>query len=292
MRLAYTKMSGAGNTFIMLDGRELPADLDLAALSRRICDVGLEHNGADGMIAIKPWPGGDFEMRYYNRDGSTGMMCGNGGRCAVRHAVDLGLTRDPGRVDFINAGVRYLGAITERGVKIVFPDPREFRLGLAMELFGGPRLCHFADVGTPHAVVFVDEAIGSGIDSVDRVDIARWGPELRGSAQFGTEGANANFVEVVPGQSAIRLRTFERGVEAETGACGTGAIASAIIAALLRGLTPPVEVTTTSGESLWVDFGVAGDRLTDVSLEGGADVMARGAVEVGEGTGREVRGEE
>ncbi|MDB5033308.1 MAG: dapF [Chlorobi bacterium] len=272
--LDYTKMSGAGNTFIVFDGRELPADISLDAISPLVCDAALSHGGADGMIAIYPWNGGDFEMKYYNRDGSTGMMCGNGGRCAVRFAVDHGFARDASSITFINAGERYRASLTERGVRISFPDPKLFRATFPLDLFGTPRPCNFADVGTPHAVLFMDEM---GEDSGGGAfDIDRWGAAVRRHQEFAPEGANANFVEMASDGSGIRLRTFERGVEAETGACGTGAVSSAIIASQLRGLVPPVAVITTSGATLYVDFQVEDGHVTDVSLEGGAEGVGKG----------------
>ncbi len=279
IRLNYTKMSGAGNTFIVLDGRELPAGLDLGALAPEICDGALEHGGADGLMAIEPWEDGDFRMHYFNRDGSTGMMCGNGGRCAVRFAVDHGFVRDPGAVSFINAGVIYSAELTDRGVRLSFPDPRSFRLGFGIRLPDGDQRCHFADVGTPHAIIFVDE-MALGREHIAALDLERLGAAVRHNDAFAPDGANANFVEVLPEDSAIALRTFERGVEAETGACGTGAVSSAIVASMLRGLTPPVTVTTTSGARLRVDFRRDGDRVSDVSLEGDAGVVMEGIVAI------------
>ena len=271
----YSKMSGAGNTFIVVDGKELPEGIDLAALAPVVCSDSLEHGGADGFIAIDRWEGGDFEMRYYNRDGSTGMMCGNGGRCAVRFAFDHGYIADGGNIGFINAGVAYRAAMTEHGVKVWFPEPREFRFGFEIDLLGGLRRSHFADVGTPHAVLFMDEIGEPAPRQVAGLDLNTWGPPLRRHAAFGPAGANANFVEVSSDGSGILLRTFERGVEAETGACGTGAISSAIIASRLRDLSTPVSVTTSSGKTLRVDFRIDGDRVRDVSLEGDAEVVIR-----------------
>jgi len=276
MILPYTKMSGAGNMFIVIEGRCLPEGTDPGPLAPSLCDAGHEHGGADGLIVIDATDGADFAMRYYNRDGSTGMMCGNGGRCAVGFAAEHGYVRDPSSVTFTNAGVGYRGAITDRGAKVWFPDPRAFALGLEVELEGSMRRCHFADVGTPHAIMFVDEAGDDRIEHVGDVDLPRWGASLRHQARFAPDGANANFVEVRGND--VLLRTFERGVEAETGACGTGAISSALVAAMLRGLTPPIDVTTTSGEVLRVDFRLEGDHATDVSLEGSAEVVMTGEI--------------
>ncbi|MBS1912374.1 MAG: diaminopimelate epimerase [Bacteroidetes bacterium] len=278
IRIHYTKMSGAGNTFIMADGRALPADLDLAAITSAICSEAHEHGGADGFMAIYPWSGGDFEMRYFNRDGSTGMMCGNGGRCAVRFAHSLGLVADPEAITFTNAGVRYTAALTDLGCRVDFPPPRGFRLGFTIDLLDARVVCNYADVGTPHAVLFIPQEGMTGVRHIADLDIAVWGHALRFHPQFGREGANANFVELRPDGAGILLRTFERGVEGETGACGTGAVSSAIIASLLHGLRPPVSVTVTSGATLRVGFRIDGDSVTGVSLEGGAEVVMEGTV--------------
>ncbi len=277
----YTKMSGAGNTFIMMDGRALPDGVDLVRLAQQACDATLEHGGADGFIAVDSADGADdFVMRYYNRDGSTGMMCGNGGRCAVRFAADHGLVPHPDNIRFTNAGVPYQAAITGLGVRVGFPDPRRFVLNRTLAVNGGELRYHFADVGTPHAILFVDEA---GLAAhVSDVDVAALGAAVRNHPDFAPDGANANFVEVRPNGQGIILRTFERGVEAETGACGTGAISCAIVAAMRYGLAAPVTVTTSSGAELRVDFRFGDEGgVTDVWLEGGADVMIEGEIELG-----------
>lgn len=268
----YTTMSGAGNRFVVLDGRHLPFDVDLVALSRDLCSAEHPHGGVDGLIAVYPGEDVDFEMRYYNRDGSTGMMCGNGGRCALRFAIDHEMVVDSSDVRFVNAGVEYGGKTTDQGYRIFFPDPRSFKLRFKISLMGDMRTCHYADVGTPHAVLFVDDMGDPRLRHVAQLDLNIWGPPVRHYPDFGPEGVNANFVEVPGDGAGILLRTFERGVEAETGACGTGAIASAIIASTLRGLAPPVAVTVTSGRTLLVDFRVVDRRVVDVSLEGDAEV--------------------
>jgi diaminopimelate epimerase len=275
MTLPYTKMSGAGNTFIVIEESCLPEGTEPGPLAPSLCAEDHEHAGADGLIVVAPSELRDFEMLYFNRDGSTGMMCGNGGRCAVRFAADHGYVSDTSTVAFENAGVLYRARITERGVKVWFPDPRAVATNLDLEVLGAARRCHFADVGTPHAILFVDDI--HGVEHVADVDVARWGPPVRRHRRFEPHGANANFVEVVDAHR-ILLRTFERGVEGETGACGTGAISAALVAAIERGLVPPIEVTTSSGDRLWVDFELDGENARNVSLEGSADVMLEGEI--------------
>ncbi len=264
--ISGTRMSGAGNTFIVVDGRMLGSAEDLSDLAVWICSEDRGHGGVDGFIVVQPSPEHDFLMRYFNRDGSSGMMCGNGGRCAVVFAGDLGLVKNPEDVRFINAGVEYRARVTPRGVKVWFPDPRAIDLDGTTQLGDRVQTCHRADVGTPHVVVFLDESGPVATDALEALDIERWGPPLRSRSEVQPEGANANFVEIVDG--GIRLRTWERGVEGETRACGTGAISSAIVAALHRGLRPPIAVQVASGDTLWIDFRRHGPSVTDVSMEG------------------------
>ncbi len=276
-------MSGAGNTFIVADSRHVPSNLDLASLAPLLCSQEQPHGGADGFMAIRPGdsqPGShDFTMLYYNRDGSTGMMCGNGGRCAVRFAADHGFIANPDAVTFANAGVEYRARLTERGVLVRFPNPRRVALHQSFSLFGTAQSYHFVDVGTPHAILLL-ETLASNPNNISELDVASWGAAVRNHEAFRPEGANANFLQVREGGAGIQLRTFERGVEAETGACGTGAIASAIVAALLFGLAAPVAVTTTSGATLYVGFTVEEGGIQNVFLEGDATVMLAGEMEL------------
>lgn len=278
--IPYQKLSGAGNTFVVLDRRDVGPDVDLAGLARTACRDDLEHGGADGLIVVGDAEGNDFEMKYYNRDGSTGMMCGNGARCAVLFAADHGYVRNRDDISFTNAGTAYRASLTEAGARVSFPDPKLFRLNLTLDVLGKSIPCHYGDVGTPHVIVFVADLGDPASVHADDVDMGLWGPALRNHPAFAPEGANANVVEVLPEGGGIRLRTFERGVEAETGACGTGAIASAVITAMLRGMPVPVTVVPTSNSPLRVDFRFVGpDHVTDVSLEGGAVVLMEGMLD-------------
>lgn len=275
----YSRMSGAGNTFIMVDSQALPDGANLEELSRWICAPEREDGPTDGFIAIYPWAEGDFEMRYFNRDGSSGMMCGNGGRCAVAFAAMQGYVDDHHSVLFRNAGVVYRAGIRGGNVRIAFPDPHGFKLRFAIKFGDRLHTCHYADVGTPHAVMFIDEMdVAEGM-SLAELDIDAWGPPIRNHEAFQPRGANANFVEVGSG-GGIHLRTFERGVESETGACGTGAISAAIVASLLRDIAPPIAVTVTSGAALVIDFRRDGDRISGVTMEGPAEVIGEGTVEL------------
>lgn len=285
MIVPFQKMSGAGNTFIVADSRQLPPDADLGLLAPLICSEEQGHGGADGFMAIAPAnnPSSplDFTMLYFNRDGSTGMMCGNGGRCAVRFAADHGFVQNPDSITFSNAGVNYQARLTERGVLVRFPSPRLIRLRQSLTLFGARWPYHFVDVGTPHAILFLEDISDEEPTHLSELDVARWGEAVRHHEAFRPGGANANFVQATGDRSGILLRTFERGVEAETGACGTGAIASAIVAAGRYGLAESVAVTTTSGATLYVGFTVEEDSIQNVFLEGDATVMMTGELQLG-----------
>ena len=249
-------------------------------LARELCRQGHEHGGADGLILVDSSSEAGFRMRYYNRDGSTGMMCGNGGRCAVRFAADHGYVLQTDSLSFTNAGVLYHAAMSGENVRIDFPDPKEIRSDLPLDVLGKERSVHYADVGTPHLLLFVDQ---SDPGPLAELDIETWGTALRHHAFVQPGGANANFIEVVSPGEGIRLRTFERGVEGETGACGTGAIASGILAGLLYGFPSPVRVVPTSGSPLYIHFNVdKGGTVRNVALEGGTEILMEGEIVIPE----------
>lgn len=277
--IPFQKTSGAGNTFVVIDGRNLPPAIDLAALAREACSAATPHGGADGLIVVAQSEQNDFEMLYYNRDGSTGMMCGNGGRCAVRFAADHGYVNDPAALHFSNAGVGYTAALSPSGVRIDFPDPLEIRLHETIEIDGLSIPHSFIDVGTPHVILQTTEIPEFATVKFRDIDVATWGSRIRNHPDFVERGVNVNFVRPLPEGNGIGLRTYERGVEAETGACGTGAIASAIASVLLAGMSAPVRVVPTSGDALSVDFTIGGEEsISNVSLEGPAEVIAEGTL--------------
>ena len=276
--LRFRKLSGAGNTFVMVREGDLDPGIDRSDLARAICRPEGPAGGADGMIVVGPGSSAErFTMDYYNSDGSPGMMCGNGGRCAVRFAVDQGLVRAHGSLAFTNAGVEYRGELTGEEIGISFPDPLLIRTDIRTDVEGLPVSLHFVDVGTPHILLFVEDAPEEIAGSLDRLDIDRWGPILRHHPAAGPAGANANFLELLPDRPGLSLRTFERGVEGETGACGTGAIASGLLGALLHDLPSPVLIIPTSGDPLHISFSRTDDnRFTDLILRGPATELLEG----------------
>jgi diaminopimelate epimerase len=277
----FTKMNGAGNDFVVLDNRFLHfSDDELAALARRFCPrrTGV---GADGLLALDEPEGGseaDFRMRYRNADGSLGTMCGNGARCLARFAARAGLGVE-------TEGVVHLAFDTDGGpyrarvegyepsgpVELDVPPPRDFGPA-AVE--GGERVLRIW-TGTEHAVVFTPD--------VETADVVGAGPRLRRDPAFEPAGANVNFVEVLDAgaRARVRVRTFEKGVEAETLACGTGAMASALVARLDGRVGDAGRQTVAvemPGGTLTVGFRVDGDAVSDLTLAGPAETVYEGTL--------------
>lgn len=277
-RIPFRKLSGAGNIFVVVEEEVLPEGTDRTQLARRACAPGSPADGADGLIVVGADGRSDrFSMDYYNSDGSTGMMCGNGGRCAVRVAVDQGYVTTPENLRFTNAGIEYRGRIVEGEVEIAFPDPLTIRPNLRTTLDGIPVRLHFVDVGTPHLLLLLEDETARIAARIDELEIDLWGPILRHHDAAGPSGANANFLELLSTGSGFRLRTFERGVEGETGACGTGAIASGLLGAILHDFPSPVPILPTSGDLLQIGYRrIDGGEFTDVTLRGPAVVIAEG----------------
>jgi len=265
--LPFVKMHGAGNDFVMVDGRRLPpGGLDgprIAALCDRRRGV-----GADGLIVVSPADGADFAMAYYNADGGEAEMCGNGARCAVAFARALGLVAGA-TCTFRTRSGPVEGRLAGDEVEVTLTPPRAVRTGLAVKDSPFPEH-HFADTGVPHLVVPVSDA--------GAVDVARWGPFLRRHPAFAPAGTNVDWVSppARPG-GPWRLRTFERGVEDETLACGTGAAAAALLLCRLGRAAAPVSLLARGGDVLTVSVEetTGGPRLR---LRGPAVVAFAGEV--------------
>lgn len=267
MQINFTKLSGAGNDFIVIDNRSGALQLtghQISALCRRRTGI-----GADGLILIEPSAHFDFSMKYYNADGMPGSMCGNGGRCAAYFAHTAGVpSAEKDRYSFEANGNRYDATVTGPGqVRLHMLDPRDFRDGLPLEA----GCCHYVDTGSPHAVIYTARG------ELDGIDVYAEGRTVRHRTDLFPEGTNVNFLEVTSPDS-ISVRTFERGVEDETLACGTGAVAAALMSYRLGKVTSPtVKVKVRSGDILEVAFT---ENLKTVTLSGPAKIIYRGTVEL------------
>ncbi|MEM0896030.1 MAG: diaminopimelate epimerase [Verrucomicrobiota bacterium] len=269
MTLEFTKMNGAGNDFVMLDNRDLSLSLSNEEIER-LCD---RHRGvgADGLLAVEPaQDGADFRMRYYNADGGEAEMCGNGARCFARFAQKLTGGVEPIQFETPAGviGAEYLGDL----VRVQLSEPFDLSLGEEIEILGSARTVHNLNTGVPHAVLVVPE--------LSEVDIRPEGSAIRYHERYAPAGTNVNFMEI-EGDSAIAIRTYERGVEDETLACGTGMVANAIIHHLLTGAHSPVRVRVKGGDVLEVAFeGDAESGFRNVTLTGPADFVFEGEVDL------------
>jgi len=267
--IEFYKMSGAGNDFILVDNRSGVFDFpDTGLAVKSLCRRGMSV-GADGVILIEPADreGIDFRWRFFNADGSNATMCGNGARCAARLAFLLGICG--GSVAFLTGAGVVRGRVDESGsVEIEMTEPGPASLGREITVDGRPITYDFIDTGVPHAVITVDD--------VKQFDLLRLGPKIRYHEAFAPDGTNVNVIDK-KADGAIRIRTYERGVEGETKACGTGAVAAAVTTFLRGGVTPPVTLIPPSGAVLVVRFQTA-PAVTGVTLSGDARLIYRGTL--------------
>ncbi len=255
--IPFSKLSGSGNDFILIDNRRgVVPPADLPGLTRTLCRRKFSV-GADGLIAIEDAEGADFRWRFFNADGSSAEMCGNGGRCAARFAVEKGIAGARHCFETLAGPIR--AEVKGRRVKLEMVLPRDLCLTVDIPLPSGRRRCASVNTGVPHVVLAEED--------LEAVDVKSRGREIRNHSLFFPAGTNVNFI-LRNGQSQISVRTYERGVEDETMACGTGAVAGALVGACWWGLTSPVEVRTRGGEILMVYFSRQGERFEEVFLEG------------------------
>ena len=260
--IPFSKMSGTGNDFIIIDNRDrLVEDDGLTEFIRNICRRKMSV-GADGLILIESSDKADFRWRFFNSDGSLAEMCGNGARCAARFAYLNGIAGE--NLSFETEAGIINGQVKGGAAKVKIPDPVDLRLDYTVDLEYGPLTVSSVNTGVPHVVVMKD--------SVEEVDVFGLGREIRYHEAFAPAGTNVNFIcQQKPGQLAIR--TYERGVEDETLACGTGSIASALIASCKTDWTSPISLVTRSGESVTIHFRESKHVFTDVYLEGDARLI-------------------
>ncbi len=261
----FWKMSGTGNDFMVIDNRDgVVKDQDMSRLVMQSCRR-RESVGADGVIFVTDSKMYDFGWRFFNADGGEAEMCGNGGRCVSRFAFLKGIA---GSEMTFETKVGPISAQVEgRVVKVLMPEPQNEMMDVDLAFMSGWRSCDFVNTGVPHVVVQVAD--------LENHAVTEQGRKIRYHARFSPEGTNANFM-IRTGPDELAVRTYERGVEDETLACGTGAIASALMASRRGMVTSPVKVHTRGGETLTIhlnsegpDFGT-GKRIW---LQGNTSVI-------------------
>jgi diaminopimelate epimerase len=254
--IPFSKLNGSGNDFLLIDNRRGVMDgIDRPAFAARVCDRS-RSVGADGVILIEPSRKADFRWDFYNADGSRAEMCGNGGRCAARYAAARRISGRETSFETI-AGIVH-ATVRGRRVKLQMTRPSGLAVDRSLTLRGKRYTYSFLNTGVPHAVLFVPD--------VSKADVVGVGRGIRTHRAFAPRGTNVNFAQVRDG--ALWVRTYERGVEAETLACGTGAVASGILAAVHGLAAPPVPVRTSGGELLTIHFDAGRKDFGNVFLEG------------------------
>jgi diaminopimelate epimerase len=260
--IEFWKMSGSGNDFILIDNREgAVSEGEKGRLVQRVCRR-RESAGADGLIFLTKSDRYDFGWQYFNADGGEVDMCGNGTRCIARFAYLKGIVGT--KMTFETRTGPVSAEVMGRVVKVLMPNPSDLQLDIGLPREPEWLTVDSINTGVPHVVVQVEDLEGHPV--VDQ------GRSIRYDPLFSPEGTNANFIKV-NGPDLVETRTYERGVEDETLACGTGAIASVLVASARGMVDSPVKVKTRGGEELKIHFGKEGDRFEGIWLEGGTSIV-------------------
>ena len=261
-KIEFWKMNGSGNDFILIDNRDgTVAEEEMGLLVKSTCRR-RESVGADGLIFVTGSDRFDFDWRYFNADGGEVEMCGNGSRCVARFAYLKGIAHS--KMTFGTLAGPVSAEVMGRMVKVLMPDPSGLKVDIDLSREAGWLSVDFINTGVPHVVVQVED--------LSRHPVFEQGRSIRYHDMFSPEGTNADFMKVL-GRDALEIRTYERGVEDETLACGTGAIASALVASARDMVTSPVKVRTKGGEALKIHFRKKGEAFTQVWLEGSTSIV-------------------
>jgi diaminopimelate epimerase len=262
--VSFWKMSGSGNDFIIIDNRDLSIDKsNIREIISKICRRAVSV-GADGVIFIEPSQKADFKWDFYNSDGSIAEMCGNGSRCASRFCFLNGITGKNIKFESL-AGIIEAEVTEGTNVKVKLTKPFDLKLDLKIPLKDRTFEASFVNTGVPHVAIEVED--------IESFDVKRYGNQIRFHELFSPKGTNVNFYKILPDNS-IKIRTYERGVEDETLACGTGSAAVAFILHKKSKLKSPVELETSGGMRLFIHL----SDNDDIYLEGEARVVYKGVI--------------
>ena len=263
--IEFWKMSGSGNDFILIDNRDRRiADDAMGSLVKKICRR-RESVGADGVIFLIESERFDFGWRFLNADGGEVEMCGNGARCVARFAYLKGIAES--KMTFETLAGPVAAEVTGQLVKVTMPKPSGLKMDIDLPLETGWQTVDFVNTGVPHVVIQVD--------SLSDYPVFQQGKRIRQHPMFSPEGTNANFIQII-GPDLLEIRTYERGVENETLACGTGAVAAALVSAARGMVESPVRAKTQGGEELRISFHKEQDEFTHVWFEGKTVIVYQG----------------
>jgi len=273
-KINFTKMSGAGNDFVFIDLKLNTGIYITDNFIKQICD---RRNGvgADGLITIDDSSNYNFIMNYYNADGSTGSLCANGARCAILFASQTGRLEGKS-AHFLSNEIAYQGkVISDSEIQFNLNPPQKIKYNFKVKANGKLLNAHFADTGSPHVVIDIDESEGN-LSSLENIPVEKLGREIRYLPEFAPGGTNVNFVHRK--DDAINIRTYERGVEAETLSCGTGSVAAALICYVTHKISTPIKLITKGNEKLFVNFEVEDSRVKNLTLTGPANKIFTGEI--------------
>jgi len=267
----FTKISAAGNDFVLIDNRKKILNGSVSRLAAKLCDR-RRSIGADGLLLLQESNKADFQMLYFNSDGSRASMCGNGARAIARFANIIGAAKS--NMSFLSdAGVIY-AKINGESIAVNLSNPHSYKPQVDVLLSGKKLKCAYVNTGVPHIVLFVP--------NVENINVKELGSALRFHKAFAPDGANVNFVQVK--SNTLIVRTYERGVEDETLACGTGVSACSLVSVLAGKVKQPVNCIVRSGDKLTVSFDVtANDKkycAKNLWLHGPAVVSFSGKVNI------------
>ena len=269
VKIPFTKMNGSGNDFIVIDNRTEFLNNDYKrGFVQRVCTPKTSI-GADGVIFIENSETSDFRWDFYNSDGSSAEMCGNGCRCTALYAHEYQITGRKMNFETI-AGV-ISAEVNENSIKVRMITPKDFRQDIDLFLDKNKIKVDYLNTGVPHAIIFCT--------NLESQDLQNIGSKVRYHSKFTPEGTNVDLIQITDRQN-LKIRTYERGIEGETLACGTGAVASAILAERKGLVDPPVEVKTMSGDILKVHFDIiqSTGSFGEVFLEGPAKTTFEGTI--------------
>lgn len=265
------KYSGAGNKFIIVNN----LSNEVKDHSGQVIELIKSDNSMDGVIFLEKSEIADFKMNYFNKDGTGDALCGNGLRCVVKFISDTGVSEKK-MLDIEAVSKIYnCSYLTDGQISVKFPPPAKvktnFKLKVHFQEWWELLNCSYVDIGSPHVVVFIDEIEKPKVNSLDEIKINEWGQNIRMHKDLMPDGANVNFIQVISSESGIlAIRSYERGVEGETLACGTGALSSALIFYLLRNQINTIRLLTQSGEYLSVKLEIENNKLISLFLSGNA----------------------
>ncbi|MCX6171058.1 MAG: diaminopimelate epimerase [Ignavibacteriales bacterium] len=279
MHLYFTKLSGAGNDFILFDKKINPEVELTSEVINKLCKrrTGI---GADGVLLISDLTGYAFEMKYFNSDGSTGSLCANGARCAIRYGNISGRFAED-EIKFIANDIEYSGQVLKNGeIKFFLNNPKKMKQNFKIKAANQLIPASYVDTGSPHIVIKINDVLRNPAEAnsfytdINDFPVFEIGREIRYHKDFAPEGTNVNFVQL--NNNEIRIRSYERGVEEETLSCGTGSVASALISFVQNNFNPPIKIHPQSGDVLTVDFKIENQKVQELSLTGLAEIIFKG----------------